>query len=233
MQTPEHLSARLARLPQSVDSALATLSVSSGPEARGRAPCRLSIESIVTLFAVFSRRWAHKWEKTFVDDKARSLWRMDLENLGVGDAGLMLGLKASGGLAWPPSPAEFAALCEPDLGLPQVAFVEACHGRYPHEVIYETARRIGLWELRHWSDAQGRREFMPVYAAVCTEYRSGTRWALPEAQRVEYKPAQYEPDKALGAEAVAAMKALLAGGKAVRKREAVGYFNDEEWGRLQ
>jgi hypothetical protein len=175
----------------------------------------LTVESVVTLFAVFSRRWTHKWEKTFVDEKARSLWRTDLENLGISDALLRQGLYASCTLSWPPSPAEFAAMCQPDLGLPeaQEAFREACHGRFPHEVVYEAVRRLGAWELRHWSDAQGRREFMPVYAAVCAEYRQGARWALPEARQLPHKRrGPYQPDRELGLKAIADMWVVLGRG---------------------
>lgn len=142
----------------------------------------LSPGSIEKLFRVFSRRWSHKWEKTFVDKSARHVWEVDLNGLGVDDAMLDFGLHACARLEWPPSPSEFAALCRPDDDLPtaNVALQAACQGQYPHIVVHETAQRVGAWNLRHWSDTQARREFMPEYEKACAEWRQGARFAWPQ-----------------------------------------------------
>lgn len=154
------------------------------PQATSTSPnaaASLNPGSIEKLFRVFSRRWSHKWEKTFADKAARHVWEADLNGLGVDDAMLDFGLHACAKLEWPPSPSEFAALCKPDDGLPtaQEAYQTATHGGYPHDVVFEAAQRVGQYELRHWSDTQARREFMPTYERVCAEWRAGARFPRP------------------------------------------------------
>ena len=141
----------------------------------------LTDSAIEVLFKTFARRWAHRWEKTFADGAARDVWRTDLLALGVNDTLLKVGLFQSARLAWPPSPAEFAALCWPD-DLPDVdtAYRRACVSHWSPAVVYEAARRVGTFELGNWPESRSRPLFERVYAAVCAEWLAGQRFKVPK-----------------------------------------------------
>lgn len=130
------------------------------------------------LFQTFARRWSHRWEKTNVDPKARSLWKHDLSALGITDALVRIGLHKSANLEWPPSPAEFAALCRPSatkLGLPDMdtAYRHACVSNWSHPAVYEAAKRIGTFEVMTWPESKIRPLFERAYRAVCDEVLAG------------------------------------------------------------
>jgi hypothetical protein len=183
------------------DSSTGTQSETSGFETRGLSLSPLSVE---TLFRVSSRRWAHKFEKTFSDPKARDVWRIDLIGMGITDELLQVGLHRSANLEWPPSPAEFAKLCRAsaaDHGLPTVseAYRAATHNRWIHPVVYEAARRVGVFELANRSEARSRPEFEREYAAVCTEFMAGNTFAPAPVPAVEHKRRPWQratPDEA-------------------------------------
>lgn len=178
MKQPQHISQHLATVQPNAESAPAT---SFSDEQPSEDLAAFSANAIEYLFRVFHRRWAHKWQVIFSDSAARDVWLVDLHRLGVTDGNIRMGIEACASLAWPPSPSEFAELCLPDDGLPtaQEAYQAATHGRYPHDVVYEAARLVGQYELRHWSDTQARREFMPTYERVCAEWRTGARFPRP------------------------------------------------------
>lgn len=171
----------------------------------------LSVDSIELLFQTFARRWSHRWERTFADGKARSLWRYDLLRLGVSDATLRVGLGRSVDREWPPSPAEFAALCEPDDGLPDAdtAYRRAVVAHWSHPVVYEAARRVGAFELRNWPESKSRPAYERAYKQVCTEWRTGTRFETPKRPAVEHKPQPCDP--AIARAHLDKIKAMLRG----------------------
>lgn len=171
----------------------------------------LSVDSIELLFQTFARRWSHRWERTFADGKARSLWRYDLRRLGVSDATLRIGLGRSVDREWPPSPAEFAALCAPDDGLPDVdtAYRRAAVFHWSHPVIYETAKRFGVFELRTLPEHKSRSGFEREYKRVCAEWRSGTRFEIPKRPALEQKPKPCNP--AIAKAHLEKIKAMLRG----------------------
>lgn len=190
MQSAKELTDRAA-------SRLATPSATSGSpiseSVNSAPPATLSADSIETLFKTFARRWSHRWEKTFTDSKARALWMHDLRALAVTDQLLTKGLHKSATLSWPPSPAEFAALCHPteaELGLPDIdtAYRNASVSRWSHPVVYEAARRVGTFEIRNWSESKGRPLFERAFKTVCAEWMAGARFEAPRRQALEHKP---------------------------------------------
>lgn len=77
----------------------------------------------------------------------------------------------------------------------RVAYMEAVHRRYPHEVIYETAQRIGTWELSTKSEKETWAMWKEIYPKVCQEHASGIDFTLPVEKRLEQvqpKPATAE-----------------------------------------
>lgn len=162
----------------------------------------LSADSIEVLFKTFARRWSHRWEKTFTDPKARAVWKRDLIVLGVTDRLMGAGLHKSAALEWPPSPAEFAALCHPtaaELGLPDLdtAYRRACMSSWTHPAIYEAAKRIGTFEIRSMPESKSRPLFERAYKAVCAEVLAGATFEVPKRKALEHRPAPAKRETAL------------------------------------
>jgi len=171
----------------------------------------LADESIVTLFKTFARRWTHKWDKTNSDPKARAVWLHDLRQLGVTDETIRVGLSRSAALEWPPSPAEFAAMCRPsaeDLGIPSVhaAWVEALDiacKRKPkeecsHPVVWHAYCEAG--DIGHMPEEKGRKAFDYAYSVTAQMALRGEPLreipkALPAPQEVRATPEEVEAAK--------------------------------------
>lgn len=207
MQTPKELTSRV------VSKLVTPVSNDGQPKnGHGKPLASLTTDSVETLFKAFARRWSHKWEKTFSDPKAPAVWRHDLRTLGVTDALLSVGLHKSAALEWPPSPAEFAALCHPtaaELGLPDLdtAYRRACVSNWTHPAIYEAAKRIGTFEIRCMPESKSRPLFERTYRAVCAEILAGATFEVPKRTAIEHKPVPARKEVAL--EHLAKMKAMV------------------------
>lgn len=169
----------------------------------------LSPADVELLFRTFSRRFGSRWDRTFEDDKARALWRRDLVALGVTDALLKVGLRRSVTFSWPPSPAEFAALCVLE-GLPdwEEAYRLASESRWAHPVVYEAARRVGVYELRSLPESRTRGAFEKAFKAVCSAWARGERFEVPVVPALPQVPNSASREEAL--EHLRRIKAMLA-----------------------
>lgn len=67
------------------------------------------------------------------------------------------------------------------------AYIEATHNRYPTAEIYETASRVGVFELRTNSEKTMYPIWQKFYEKVCQEVRNGKVFTLPKSQRIEHK----------------------------------------------
>jgi hypothetical protein len=78
------------------------------------------------------------------------------------------------------------------------AYTNAANQKYPDAATYETARRVGFFELRTRAETSTKPAFIKHYEAVCVELEiNPNAFRLPEAQRIEQSPAQYvKKDKA-------------------------------------
>jgi hypothetical protein len=98
----------------------------------------------------------------------------------------------------PKCPMDFVVLCKKAVGEAypdyELAYKQAANGQYSHEVIYETAIRVGVYELRSHSEATTKPIFKKIYQVVCDEYQAGARFTLPVARRLtdDSKPASQE-----------------------------------------
>lgn len=75
------------------------------------------------------------------------------------------------------------------------AYIEACHETYSHAVVYETASRVGFWDLKTRSEQTTWGVWQKVYQEVCHEYLAGNHFSLPPSQQIAYqepKPASVE-----------------------------------------
>ena len=74
------------------------------------------------------------------------------------------------------------------------AYIKASNLVYPDEVTYETAKRVGFWELRTQAEVVSYKSWQQHYSKVCSEYVSGDRFALPEEKGLEYHNKPASPD---------------------------------------
>lgn len=92
---------------------------------------------------------------------------------------------------------------------PRTAYLDACYGNYPHVVVYETASRVGFYELKTQSEQQTWKAWQACYQQVCTEYLGGSRFELPVSHQVEHKNAVANDE--FVQEAMAKIQRILAG----------------------
>ena len=92
---------------------------------------------------------------------------------------------------WPPSSArDLLALGDqscnnyPDM---RQAYLDAATECYDHAVAYETARRVGFWDMRSKAESMTYSRWQQLYPRVCHEYANGASFRLPKAQRVTHK----------------------------------------------
>lgn len=68
----------------------------------------------------------------------------------------------------------------------RTAYFDAVNHRYTHEVVYETANRVGFWELKTYSEKQSYPLWQHHYPQVCQAYLDGERFAIPQERQIEY-----------------------------------------------
>ena len=158
--------------------------------------------SVLQLFAKmkdeFGMLFTHK-EHRFTAIRAKD-WAVDLINAGITvdefNVGAYKTLKES---EYPVERAyTFIKLCR-DIkidGVPDVreAYVKASNNQYPHEVVYETARRVGFWELRTQPEVVSYKSWQKHYSEVCSEYVRGARFTLPKERGIGYEHKPVTPD---------------------------------------
>ncbi len=148
------------------------------------------------------------------------VWAIALTDLRITGKELNLAQRKSMALEWPPTaPADFLALARTQQASPYPiandAFVTACSNcgmkgdverKWKHEVVYETANRIGFGVLASATDFF-LKTFTATYKQVCAEHASGTSFVIPKSHRLAHS---HEPVQA-GSEADKKINERLAG----------------------
>jgi len=129
-----------------------------------------------------------------------TVWHIALNDLGITADEFLTAKRKSLGLTWPPTaPADFLALARTkqisDYPTANEAFNIACsncgmkgdvHRKWKHEVVYETANRIGWGTLASATD-YFLKTFTATYDQVCAEHASGSNFVIPQSHRVAYE----------------------------------------------
>lgn len=158
---------------------------------------------VIDLFEVWAGNFGAKLQgRQKLDIKTAETWAVALKLLNASKNEFEQALAISLCLEWPPTAAyDFLALARPDLSKSYqdatAAYRDAANGTYKHEVVYETARRVGFWELKTKPESVTLKSWLGHYSDVCKEHAQGSQFALPEAQQVTY---EHTPVKA-GSEA--------------------------------
>lgn len=141
------------------------------------------------------------------------VWHIALNDLGITADEFHSAKRKSLGLQWPPTaPADFLALARTAQASPyptaNEAFTTACSNcgmkgdvdrKWKHEVVYETANRIGWGVLASASD-YFLKTFTATYKQVCAEHASGTSFVIPKSHRLAYSHQPVQADSAFNGE---------------------------------
>ena len=141
-------------------------------------------------------------ERQSVDLRTAELWSIALQQLRITPDEFKTAMAKSICLQWPPTaPADFLALGRTETAseypAAQSAFTTACQNcgmrgdikrDWKHEVVYETANRIGWGVLASATDYYFK-TFQEIYEQVVSEHRNGADFKVPETHRVEHSHA--------------------------------------------
>ena len=72
------------------------------------------------------------------------------------------------------------------------AYLQAAEGSYKHEVILETAKRVGQWELKTQPESVSYKSWQQHYPQVCEEHSRGADFKVPESHQVAYEHSPVE-----------------------------------------
>lgn len=120
------------------------------------------------------------------------VWTIALNDLKITPSEFALAQRRSLTLEWmPTAPADFLALARIKGEYPDCrqAYADAANQKYDHAVVYETARRIGMYELRSKTESAMYPHWSKVYESVCNEHRGGTSFEVVQSHRIEVKAA--------------------------------------------
>lgn len=141
------------------------------------------------------------------------VWAIALTDLQITRKELVTAQRKSMSLEWPPTaPADFLALARAEQASPYPtandAFTIACTNcgmkgdierNWKHEVVYETANRIGWGKLASATDYFFK-TFEQVYEQVVAEHKAGKTFVIPQSHRLEYSHTVISPDSPMNAE---------------------------------
>lgn len=133
-------------------------------------------------------------ERQSVDLRTAELWSIALQQLRITPGEFKTAMAKSICLQWPPTaPADFLALgrTETASNYPDMkqAYLAAANGDYKHEVVLETAKRVGSWELKTQPESVSYKSWQKHYPEVCEEHSQGADFKVPETHRVEHSHA--------------------------------------------
>lgn len=101
--------------------------------------------------------------------------------------GLAINRIVLSGQKYPPHLPEFLGICQSAAGFPDPAqaYRDAAHKKWSHPTVYETANRIGHFELRTGSEREMLPKWENVYKQVCCEAMAGKNFARPDFVKID------------------------------------------------
>ena len=159
-----------------------------------------AVKVLAEMFTIWKSQYKTKMKEGAWDLLTAQIWAVALADMNMTQDEYYVSYRKSLSLEWlPTTPYDFLMLAREEIikQYPEsrVAYMEAVHRRYPHEVIYETAQRIGTWELSTKSEKETWAMWKEIYPKVCQEHASGIDFTLPVEKRLEQvqpKPATAE-----------------------------------------
>lgn len=156
------------------------------------------------LFGRLAAKYGHKWNSAFPNDDALAVakyeWRKELARVNPQMIDVAMTRLSKSFPSWPPTPMEFASLCQIDaeaMGLPsaETAWVIVCNAtrhagmkqRWNHPVIFHAARdgRLDLYNMRMESTEKAMTVWGPVYADYVRRFANGEKFEFQVEKALE------------------------------------------------
>ena len=197
MQTINQLTANLTTLTNSEQKQ----QLSTETHSQTQANSERSINLVIDLFEDWLRMYGSKLkERQTLDLRTAELWTLAIKNSGITLKEFNQAAELSLNLKWPPTAAQdFIELIRQnkpsEYPAAQSAFNTACQNcgmrgdvkrDWKHEVVYETANRIG-WGVLASSTEYYFKTFQEIYEQVVSEHRNGDRFVIPEERQLAYE----------------------------------------------
>lgn len=139
-------------------------------------------------------------ERQTLDLRTAELWTLAIKNSGITLKEFNRAAELSLNLKWPPTAAQdFIELVRQnkpsEYPAAQSAFTTACQNcgmrgdvkrDWKHEVVYETANRIG-WGVLASANEYYFKTFQEIYEQVVNEHRNGATFVIPEERQLAYE----------------------------------------------
>lgn len=140
---------------------------------------------MANLWLRLGKQFGSRWTSQY-GDCDDGTWAAALRGVDTSILGNALGRVALSGTEFPPSLPEFLAICGRACGLPDAgsAYASACHNRWSHAVVFEAAKRVGIYELRTRAERDMLPKWREHYGAICAAWMAGERFAVPESLRI-------------------------------------------------
>ena len=160
----------------------------------------LTKEQIASLFKGWKKLYRSKMKDEDWDMDTVKVWLIVLNDMNTTDQEFNLAKRVSIRYEWPPThPVDFLKLGRTETASEypsaQSAFNTACQNcgmrgdvkrDWKHEVIYETANRIG-WGVLASATEYYFKTFQEIYEQVVNEHRNGDRFVIPEERQLAYE----------------------------------------------
>ena len=152
-------------------------------------------------------------ERQTLDLRTAELWTLAIKNSGITLKEFNQAAELSLNLEWPPTAAQdFIELVKGDVSSSypdmQKAYRQAANGEYKHEVILETAKRVGTWEIKTQPESISYKSWQQHYPQVCEEHSQGKSFKVPETHRVEHSHAPVQAGSEVDKEITAKLAEL-------------------------
>lgn len=147
---------------------------------------------LLEMFTIWKMNFGSKMNAENWDITKAQVWAMALQDLGWSEKRQAIAQKKSLQLNWMPStPKDFYQLAVSEL-VPssREAYLDACEQVYHTAIAYQTAKRVGFYDLRHKSEKDTWQRWQHEFVAVCDEFMAGKTFTLPKGKQIEFKPSK-------------------------------------------
>ena len=145
---------------------------------------------LLEMFTIWKKHFKNKMPQGDWDLATAQLWAVTLTDLGFDEVQFGVCYRQSLTESWPPTTAaDFAELATKNQHYPdcRAAYLAAAQGNYLHAVCYETASRVGFYEIRMGGEDKIFPIWKKCYADVCREHSLGASFTVPTTHQLEHQ----------------------------------------------
>lgn len=178
---------------------------------------QLTNRDVAQLITTWKVLFGSKLQSDHWDINTIKIWTVALNDLEITPEEFATAQRKSLTLEWPPTaPADFLKLGRVDVteSYPEVsqAYEDQANFKTDCPIAYETAKRVGFWQMRNEPRSKTYPQWVKRYKQVCIEHRGGKEFTKSQVPQIEYKE-PHRADEEAAAKAIQNIKALLSGGE--------------------